>query len=139
MKTSNLKTILSLVIFIVSQNSNSQSLYIKGKFLDNELMNVSANYTLVCDKKITETGTGNEIEAGLYLDKNYTLIISKDSGLKEIISFSTYTAIKNNFQFDFEVILKDIRNTKIMSKNLFVYFDSKRSAFDYGRIRISKD
>jgi hypothetical protein len=141
MKTSNLKTVIFLLFLFNSNIYKSQSLSISGKFLNSDLLNVTANYTLICEKIITVTGRGSEIEAELQLNKNYSLIIGTEKTTTEIITFSTNTDKENNFLFDFELILKDIQtgDQKEQIKKLFVYFNPKKNLFEYNRIKISRN
>lgn len=141
MKTSKLKTVIFLLFFLNISVYKSQSLSITGKFLNSDLLNVTANYTLICEQITTVTGRGWEIEAELKLNKNYTLIIGTEKTNTEVINFSTNTDKENNFLFDFELILKDIQtdNQKGQIKKLFVYFNPKKNLFEYNRIKISKN
>ncbi|MBL7922391.1 MAG: hypothetical protein JNJ40_18895 [Bacteroidia bacterium] len=104
-------------------------------------MSISVNYTLICEKVISTTGRGSEIEAELKLNKNYTLIIGTEKTNTEEIAFSTNTDRENNFAFDFELILKDIQinSTNERSKKLFVYYNPKKNIFEYNRIKVSKN
>lgn len=141
MKTSNLKIVIFLLFLFNINLYKSQSLSITGKFLNSDLLNVTANYTLICEQITTVTGRGSEIEAELKLNKNYTLIIGTEKTNTEVINFSTNTDKENNFLFDFELILKDIQtdNQKGQIKKLFVYFNPQKNLFEYNRIKISKN
>ncbi|MBL7912068.1 MAG: hypothetical protein JNJ41_13500 [Bacteroidia bacterium] len=141
MKTQNLKILIYLLLFFGSKSSNSQSLIISGKFLDQELMRTSANYTLVCDKIILVTGRDEELAAELQLNKNYKLIVGSNFKNTQTIFFSTATFIANTFNFDFELIINTDENEKssTTAKQLFVSFNPKKQVFDYNRIMITKN
>lgn len=141
MKTQNLKILIYLLLFFGSKLSTSQSLLISGKFLDQELMSISANYTLVCDKIIIVTGRDEEINTELQLNKNYKLIVGSNFKNTQTIFFSTATFIANTFNFDFELIIKTNENEKsnTTAKQLFVSFNPKKQEFDYNRIMVTKN
>lgn len=141
MKTQNLKILICLLLSLGSKVSTSQSLLISGKFLDQELMSVSANYTLVCDQIILVTGRGEEINTELKLNKNYKLTVGSNFKNTQTIFFSTTTFIANTFNFDFELIIKTDENEKssTTAKQLFVSFNPKKQEFDYNRIMVTKN
>ncbi|MDP1802623.1 MAG: hypothetical protein Q8L81_14780 [Bacteroidota bacterium] len=130
-----------MLLFFGSKISNSQSLVISGKFLDQELMSISANYTLVCDRVTLLTGRGEEVNAELQLNKNYKLIVGSNFKNTQTVFFSTTTFIENTFNFDFELIIKTYQNEKsnTTAKQLFVSFNPKKQEFDYNRIMVTKN
>ncbi len=140
MKTSNLKKMICILFLFVCKISDSQSLSISGKFIDKELMYVTANYTLMCNGIMQVTGRGDEMEATLELNKEYALIVGSKSTENQTIIFSTNTNTLANFSFDFEMILKSIEVDKVNSeKKIFVYFNPKKNIFEYNRIKVSKN
>lgn len=136
MKTRCIKISICLLFVTMYNISTAQSLFIDGRFFSNSDRNIVATYTLTSNHKVIKTGRRRKIKVELSLNKDYTLIISKEGYNTRAINFSTRTMSKNNFVFAFDVVLNKIarsHDSVALSKQAFVsvFYDSKTNQINY--------
>jgi hypothetical protein len=125
--------ILILMSILISHNTFSQSLLIKGFFKNTNEENILANYQLLSNNKVISNGTVKKLKIELLLNTDFTLIISKKGYESKSICFSTHTKDEKEFYFEFDVCLKEDSTNKEISTPItsYIFYDDNTKGFNY--------
>lgn len=130
-------TIIGILLIALSTIAKSQSLTFKGFIVDTSNTKINANYSLKLDNEIIKSGTKSKIKYELELNKNYTLIISKEGYVTKTILFSTFTNRKKDFYYEFDACLiksTGSENKQSTLKMPYVYYCKTNNEFIYSFI-----
>ena len=125
--------ILLIIVMTLAQISFSQSLNIKGFFMNSKNESIQVDYLLLLNNEVVYSGSDKKIKFDLELNSDYILIVSKRGFITKSVTFSTYTNDKEQFSFEFDMYLKDEMEQKnnLTTVSTKVFYDAKLRAFNY--------
>lgn len=133
MKTKTFLT-LTLLIIISATRVFSQTLKIQGQIKNGNGKKLQATYILRCNGQTISTGDANKISMQLDLNKNYTLVITKQGYFPKFYYFDTNTNAGQDYFFGFVTLLtkqEHCLQTRPVDdiKSTIVHFNQDNKAF----------